>query len=108
MKPDSIGKRLRALREQRGLTIRSLASKAAAGRAGSGGDAMTLTADHLHALHVERSIALEVITERGYHSAPQPADLIDRTFSKPQAKLAPALVIPIWDVHGQRAGWQMR
>jgi hypothetical protein len=63
---------------------------------------------HLHGLAEERGIALDIIKERGYHSADQPADLIDLTFNKAQAKMAPALVIPLWNVHGQRAGWQMR
>jgi hypothetical protein len=69
---------------------------------------MTLTPDHLKKLHEERSIALALIQQRGYQSLPQPEDLIDRGFSKAQAKAAPALGIPLWDVHGQRHGWQMR
>ena len=59
-------------------------------------------------LHKDRSIALALIQQRGYETLPQPADLIDRRFSKTQAKLAPALGIPLWDVHGQRCGWQIR
>ena len=62
-----------------------------------------VNADHLKKLHVERSIALALIQQRGYQSLPQPEDLIDRGFSKAQARTAPALGIPLWDVHGQQA-----
>ena len=67
-----------------------------------------LTPAHLKTLHEDRSIALPLIQQRGYQSLPQPEDLIDRGFSKAQAKTAPALGIPLWDVHGQRHGWQIR
>ena len=46
--------------------------------------------------------------QRGYQSLLQPEDLIDRGFSKAQAKTAPALGIPLWNVHGERHGWQIR
>src|SRR5262245_40916245 len=74
---------------------------------GTSGSAL-LSAQHWQGLATLRGIAPEVIKERGYLSAHQPADLIDRTFSKAQAKYAPALVIPRWNVHGQQDGWQMR
>jgi putative DNA primase/helicase len=67
-----------------------------------------LDAGHWHKLAVERGIAPEVITERGYFSASQPADLRDLHFTKVQAKAAPALVIPRWNVQGQPDGCQMR
>ena len=49
-----------------------------------------------------------LVEQRGYQSLPQPEDLIDRGFSKAQARTAPALGIPLWDVHGQQHGWQIR
>jgi len=67
-----------------------------------------LTDAHWHGLEITRGIAPDVIRQRGYLSALQPADLIDRTFNKAQAQTAPALVIPLWNVHGQSCGWQMR
>src|SRR6516162_5352292 len=69
---------------------------------------MTLTPRHYTMLHDERAIADAIITERGYQSLAHPEDLRDVGFSKAQAKAAPALGIPLWDVHGQRHGWQMR
>jgi hypothetical protein len=69
---------------------------------------MLLTPEHRTMLHDGSAIALELIQQRGYQSLDQPADLIDRGFSKAQAKTAPALGIPLWDVHGQRHGWQIR
>jgi putative DNA primase/helicase len=59
-------------------------------------------------LHEGSAIALDIIQARGYESLAQPADLVDRGFSQAQARAAPALGIPIWDVHGQRHGWQIR
>jgi putative DNA primase/helicase len=56
----------------------------------------------------DSAIAPALVEHRGYQSLPQPEDLIDRGFSKAQAKAAPALGIPLWDVHGQRCGWQIR
>ena len=56
----------------------------------------------------DRAIAVGLVQQRGYQSLPQPEDLIDRGYSKAQAKVAPALGIPLWDVHGQRHGWQIR
>jgi hypothetical protein len=67
-----------------------------------------LTPEHYGMLHTGSAIADPIIKARGYQSLPQPEDLIDRGFSKAQAKAAPALGIPLWDVHGKRHGWQMR
>jgi putative DNA primase/helicase len=63
---------------------------------------------HYAMLHTDRAIAEAMITARGYQSLHQPEDLRDLGFSKAQAKAAPALGIPLWDVHGQRHGWQIR
>ena len=56
----------------------------------------------------DSAIAPALVEQRGYQSLPQPEDLIDRGFSKAQARTAPALGIPLWDVHGQQHGWQIR
>jgi Domain of unknown function (DUF3854) len=69
---------------------------------------LLLTAHHHRLLAEERAIADALIQQRGYQSLPQPEDLIDRGFSKAQAKVAPVLGIPLWAVHGQRCGWQIR
>src|SRR5207248_2425674 len=67
-----------------------------------------LTPDHYAMLHTDSAIADEVITSRGYCSLAHPDDLRDLGFSKTQARTAPALAIPLWDVHGQQTGWQIR
>src|SRR5882724_3351242 len=67
-----------------------------------------LSPQHYHKLHDESAIADEIIQVRGYRSLAQPDDLVDLGFSKAQARTAPALGIPLWDVHGQRHGWQIR
>jgi putative DNA primase/helicase len=59
-------------------------------------------------LHTESAIAEDVITARGYCSLTHPDDLLDLGFSKAQARTAPVLAIPLWDVHGQQMGWQIR
>jgi hypothetical protein len=69
---------------------------------------MPLTSDHYHMLHVESAIADTVITARGYQSLDNPDDLRDLGFTKTQARTAPVLAIPLWDVHGQQADWQIR
>jgi hypothetical protein len=47
-----------------------------------------LTPHHLKMLVEDSSITPALIQQRGYQSLPQPADLIDRGFSKAQAKTA--------------------
>ena len=69
---------------------------------------LLLNAAHLQQLTEGSGLPESIIQERGYQSLPQPEDLIDRGFSKAQARTAPALGIPLWDVHGQRRGWQIR
>jgi putative DNA primase/helicase len=69
---------------------------------------MILKPEHYRQLTEGSAIAPSLIQQRGYQSFPQPEDLIDCGFSKAQAKTAPALGIPLWDVHGQRCGWQIR
>jgi putative DNA primase/helicase len=53
-------------------------------------------------------IASEIIAERGYCSLDHPGDVQDLGFSKAQARTAPVLAIPLWNVHRQQTGWQIR
>jgi putative DNA primase/helicase len=69
---------------------------------------MTLTSTHFTMLHQDRAIAEAIIQGRGYCTLTHPDDLRDLGFSKVQARLAPVLAIPLWDVHGQQTGWQIR
>jgi putative DNA primase/helicase len=69
---------------------------------------MTLASAHFTMLHEERAIAEAIIQSRGYCTLTHPDDLRDLGFSKVQARLAPVLAIPLWDVHGQQTGWQIR
>jgi putative DNA primase/helicase len=59
-------------------------------------------------LRTASAIADEIITTRGYQSITHPDDLRDLGFSKVQARTAPVLAIPLWNVHGQQTGWQIR
>src|SRR6266849_8029412 len=69
---------------------------------------MPLTPKHYAMLHEDSAISHEVITTRGYLSFDDPADIGQLGFTKAQARTAPALAIPLWNVHGKRAGWQIR
>ena len=69
---------------------------------------MTLTSTHFAMLHQERAIAETILQSRGYCTLTDPGDLLDLGFSKVQARTAPVLAIPLWDVHGQQTGWQIR
>src|SRR5262249_39787582 len=68
--------------------------------------ALLLTPAHRGLVEETSAIAPDLAQQRGYQSLDQPEDLIDRGFSKAKAKAAPALGIPLGDVHGQRHGWQ--
>jgi AAA domain/Domain of unknown function (DUF3854) len=68
---------------------------------------MTLTPDHLKT-HIEGSgIALDVAQERGYSTATTPAQLEALDFKEYQRRV-PALVLPVFDVHGQVVLHQIR
>ena len=69
---------------------------------------LLLTPKHWQMLTQASAIAPALVQQRGYQSLAQPADLIDWGFSKEQAKTAPVLGIPLWDVHGKQHGWQIR
>jgi hypothetical protein len=59
-------------------------------------------------LRTESGITDEIIARRGYRTIDDPWDLQDLGFSKAQARTAPALAIPLWNVHGQQVSWQIR
>ena len=68
-----------------------------------------LLGQHYYAMLVEGSaIAPALVSQRGYQSLWDPEHIFVCGFTKAQAKTAPALGIPLWDVHGQRHGWQIR
>src|SRR5262245_51710624 len=69
---------------------------------------MILVPHHYAMLHDGSAIADEVITARGYRSLAHPDELMDLGFTKTQARTAPALAIPLWNVHGEKTGWQIR
>ncbi len=69
---------------------------------------MTLTAHHYAMLHTASAITDAVIQARGYTSLDHPDEVRDLGFTKAQARTAPVLAIPLWDVHGQQTGWQIR
>jgi hypothetical protein len=67
-----------------------------------------LSPAHVTMLRQESGITDAVITARGYRSIDDPGDLQDLGFSKAQARTAPALAIPIWNVHRQQGSWVIR
>jgi P4 family phage/plasmid primase-like protien len=69
---------------------------------------MTLSPAHRTMLVDGSSIAETIIQARGYCTLDQPDNVRDLGFSKVQARTAPVLAIPLWDVHGQQTGWQIR
>jgi hypothetical protein len=69
---------------------------------------MHLSPQHYTMLHEQSAISEAIIRQRGYQSLTHPDDLRDLGFSKTQSRTAPALAIPLWDVHGQQTGWQIR
>ena len=62
---------------------------------------------HLTMLRDGSGLPIDLITERGYWSAKSAKELRDLGFTPAQA-LAPALVIPICNVFGERAGYAAR
>ena len=69
---------------------------------------LKLSAAHYQLLHTGSAITETLIRQRGYQTLSQPDDLVDHGFSKPQSKMAPGLLIPLHNVHGQSDGWQFR
>src|SRR5262245_52375223 len=68
---------------------------------------MTLTQAHLQMLKEDSGIAEDVIVARGYSTATTPAQLEALGFAEYQRR-APALVLPVYDVHGSVALHQIR
>ena len=66
-----------------------------------------LSDTHRHTLEVESAISPDVITARGYFTCTDPALLRTHGFNKAQS-LAPALVVPLWNCDGERAGVEIR
>jgi putative DNA primase/helicase len=69
---------------------------------------MVLATQHYAMLHGDSAIAEALIATRGYQTLTDPGDLRDLGFSKAQARTAPGLLIPLWNIHGERMGWQFR
>jgi hypothetical protein len=61
---------------------------------------------HHQKLIAESAISAEVAGERGYFSVSKPRELI-RMFG-PSQRLAPGLVIPLYNVFGERFSYQLR
>jgi hypothetical protein len=59
-----------------------------------------LSPEHLRALLEESAIAPEVVSERGYFTATDPAELEELGFARSQRRV-PALVIPVHGVNGE-------
>jgi hypothetical protein len=55
----------------------------------------------------ERGVADEVAAQRGYQSAVKKSDLERLRFGRTQ-QIVPALIIPIWSVHGSVESYQLR
>lgn len=67
----------------------------------------TLNDHHLHMLQKDSGISADVIKARGYFTATTKTRLRDLGFSSSQQRV-PALVIPVHDVHGALANYQIR
>lgn len=69
---------------------------------------MPLTPQHHSLLCDASAITPALIAQRGYTSLDHPEDVQGLGFSKAQARTAPVLAIPLWDVHGVQNAWQIR
>ena len=67
-----------------------------------------LSERHRNALEVESAISPDVIAARGYFTANDPALLRLHGFTKAQAAFVPALLVPLWNCQGERAGVAIR
>jgi hypothetical protein len=67
---------------------------------------MNLAENHAEFLR-KRAVANDIAAARGYRTARTKAELAALGFGRAQ-QLAPALVIPLWDVRGERAGYMLR
>ena len=69
--------------------------------------ARTINEQHLSTLTQESAIAQDVIDTRCYESVTTKARLKSLGFPERQC-LVPGLLIPLWDVHGELRGYQLR
>ena len=67
-----------------------------------------LAPHHQEMLSKDSGISDDVITARGYKTVETRKELRELGFGEAQSKCAPALVIPIWDVRGEKAFHIMR
>src|SRR4051794_34516202 len=70
-------------------------------------DLARLSSEHLAMLRDGSGLSDEIIAERGYYTESTFKGLRDLGFSEAQS-LAPALVIPLYDVAGNPAGFHIR
>ncbi len=69
----------------------------------------TLPLSPEHKQHLlDAGISLDVINDRGYHSATSRKLLNEHGFSDSQSRCFPALVLPVYDVYGKVAFYQIR
>ena len=68
---------------------------------------LRLLDEHRRELEVASGIPTDVIAERGYVTITQKAELERKGFGRSQ-RIVPALLIPLWDVHGELAGYQCK
>ena len=66
-----------------------------------------LSAEHRRTLEQQSGISPEVIAERGYRTIDKRAEALRLGFAEAQAR-APALLLPVWDVSGEVASYQLR
>lgn len=78
-----------------------------AGPLGPAASKPNLSEAHLRQLREGSGLSDEIIAERGYRTATIKADLARLGFGKSQLRV-PALVIPLHNVHGEQAGYQIR
>jgi hypothetical protein len=71
------------------------------------GAARTLSPEHRRVLEEESAIATEVLSERGYFTATDPAELEELGFARNQRRV-PALVIPAHGVDGKLRFYRVR
>jgi hypothetical protein len=67
-----------------------------------------LSDKHRTMLVKESAIAEALVEQRGYQTLAEPEHVLYCGFSKAQSKAAPALGIPLWDIHREQHGWQIR
>lgn len=69
---------------------------------------MTGLLPHHQALLDRSGVAPDVAEERGYQSQTTKASIRALGFTSAYQQRTPALAVPLWNVHGEQAGWQIR